>query len=69
MKAIFNNAIKGYVTSIIGVLIICLTSYACTFKDMNWIYEGLAGCGFGCVLIFTPDSIKGIIDAIVKKKT
>ena len=66
---IIRNTIRGPITSIIGVLIILATSYACIFKDMNWIWEGLAGCGFGCVLIFTPDSIKEIINAIVKKKT
>lgn len=67
--SIIRNAIKGYITSIIGVVIILATAYACTFEEMEWVWNGLAGCGFGCVLIFTPDSIKEIISAVVKKKT
>lgn len=66
---IIRNIIKGPITSVLGLAIICLTSYACIFKDMNWIYEGLAGCGFGCLLVFAPDSIPGYINAIFKKKT
>lgn len=66
---IIRNCIKGPVTSILGLAIICITTYACSFKDQNWVWEGLAGCGFGCILIFTPDSIKEIINAIVTKKT
>lgn len=67
--SIIRNAIKGPISSILGVIVICITVYACTFEEMEWVWNGLAGCGFGCVLIFTPDSIKEIISAVVTKKT
>lgn len=67
---IIRNIIKGPVTSVTGLLIICITTYACTFQDMDWVWNGLAGCGFGCFLLFTPDNIKQqVIENIIKKKT
>lgn len=61
--------LRGPVTSIAGLLIILATSAAATYGPIDWVWNGVAGCGVGCLLLLSPDSIKGIIDAFVKKKT
>jgi hypothetical protein len=64
-----DNIAKGWISTIIGAAIIIGSSYNSIFNDVNWIWQGLTGCGVGAVLVFTPDSIKEIISAVIKKKT
>lgn len=52
---IVKNCIRSYVTSLIGLAIILATAYVCTFKDMNWIWEGFAGCFAGAVFLYLSD--------------
>jgi hypothetical protein len=70
-KPILNsdNIVKGWISSLIGAAIICSSAYNSIFNDVPWIWQGLTGCGVGAVLIFTPDSIKEIISAVIKKKS
>lgn len=72
MKYIIQNVIRGPITTVIGLLIICITTYACTFQDMNWIWEGFAGCFAGSVFVFLSDEevkkyLKLTIDFLLKK--
>lgn len=65
----FQNFVKGPITSIIGAVIIALSAYHSIEGSIEWVWNGLIGCGVGGILIFTPDSIKQIVDAVIKKKT
>lgn len=66
---LLQNAVKGPITSVIGAVIIMLSAYYALTDQIEWVWNGLIGCGVGGILIFTPDSIKQIIDAVIKKKT
>ncbi len=66
---IVQNAVKGPVTTTIGAIIIAFASYKSLIGEIEWLWNGLVGCGVGGILIFTPDSIKQIIDAVIRKKT
>jgi hypothetical protein len=64
-----DNIVKGWISTIIGALIIAASAYNSIFNGVDWIWQGLTGCGVGGILVFTPDSIKEIISAVIKKKT
>lgn len=68
-KTILSNVVKGWVSTLIGLALICASSYMSVFNGTPWVWEGLTGCGVGAVLFFTPDSIKDILSAVIKKKT
>jgi hypothetical protein len=65
----FQNFIKGPVTTILGLAIAGTSAYSASFGYIPWVWEGLAGAGVGLVFMFTPDSIKEILSAIIKKRT
>jgi hypothetical protein len=64
-----QNVIKGPLTSLVGLLIIVGSAYSAFMGHVSWVWEGLTGVGVGTFLIFTPDSIKQIVEAVIKKKT
>lgn len=66
-----GNVIKGWITSIIGSLLLLSTLFLWFFGVIHLIWEGLAGFAMGTILLLAPRTIENnvpkLIDAIGNK--
>lgn len=61
-KKLRENAIKDWITSLMGVIIYAITTVFIWQKVMDFIWEGIAGYTLGTVLLMFPGAIKGFIN-------
>lgn len=60
-----TNIIKGWITSIIGIVTMGITLYLVFTKAIDFVWEGIAGLGMGAILFIAPRTIeRAIIDFI-----
>lgn len=68
----FNNILRGPVTSTCGLLIILATVYSIEFKPgstTEWIWSGLIGVSVGAALLLIPDKLGPILEKFIGKKS
>jgi len=56
------NVIKGWISSIIGVLVLLSTILLILASAIPFIWEGIAGFVMGTILLYTPRSIEKFVE-------
>ena len=56
--SIKSNIIKGFITSIIGTVILLMTVFFLFTKQIFFIWEGIAGLTMGTILLMAPRTIE-----------
>lgn len=64
-----SNFIKGWVTSVIGVVIYIVTLLMIYNNKLNWLWEGFGAMILGTILLLAPQTIEKWINKIVNCKT
>lgn len=64
-----SNFIKGWVTSVIGVVIYIVTLLMIYNNKLNWLWEGFGAMILGTILLLAPQTIEKWINKIVNFKT
>lgn len=59
------NVIRGWLTTIIGVVTTAVTLILVYHKVFDFIWEGLAGLAVGAILITAPQTIEKKISEII----
>lgn len=63
-----ENIFKGWITSLVGIVIYVLTTILIYKGTMTFWPEGVVGYGIGTILLLAPKSIEGIITRYIDKK-
>ena len=59
---------KDLYTDFVGYVVLALTIYSVYFKEMPWLWDGVAGILVGVVFVIVPDAVvKKILINIVNK--
>lgn len=66
MARMTRNILKGVITSIFGVVTMVVTLFLVFTDSMDFIWEGLAGLGFGTLLLLAPDTIVKQLGNVIK---
>lgn len=66
IKKNLGNVIKGWFTSIMGGVVMILTTVLLFTKDIAFVWEGLAGLGAGVIILMMPETIEKFIMAGIK---
>lgn len=53
-----KNIIKGWITSIIGVVTMVLTLFLVYMDQMDFVWNGVAGLSIGVILLMAPRTIE-----------
>lgn len=61
-----SNVIKGWITTIVGTIILLLTTYLLFKREVFFIWEGIAGLSIGTILLMAPRTIEKKISEIIK---
>jgi hypothetical protein len=64
-----SNVIKGWITSIIGVIVYVVTLLMIYNAKLNWYWEGIGAMAFGTILLLAPQTIEKWLNKIVNSKT
>ena len=67
MKKVGKNIIKGYITSLIGILICYVTYKQINDGVFGFVWEGIAGFGLGVMLILAPDDFVNTVKGMASK--
>ena len=67
MKNVKENVIKGYITSLIGLVICYVTYKQIDSGAFGFVWEGIAGFGLGIMLILAPDDFVKTLKGLVSK--
>lgn len=59
------NIIKGFITSLIGVVTMLITLLLVFMGDMDFIWNGIAGIAIGCTLLLAPQTIEKKFSEII----
>ena len=53
-----KNIVKGWVTSIIGVITMIISLFLVFFGQIDFVWDGIAGLSIGTVLLMAPQTIE-----------
>jgi len=56
------NVIKGWISSIIGILVLISTVLLIFISEIPFIWEGIAGFVMGTLLLYAPRSIEKFVE-------
>jgi len=56
------NVIKGWISSLIGILVLLATLLLVFASAIPFIWEGIAGFVMGTILLYTPRSIEKFVE-------
>lgn len=56
------NVIKGWISSIIGILVLISTVLLLFISEIPFIWEGVAGLIMGTILLYAPRSIEKFVE-------
>lgn len=59
--AIKQNILKAWVTTIIGIVTMCITLFLVWNGTFDFVWEGIGGLVMGTILLLVPKSIEKII--------
>lgn len=62
-----ENVVKGYITSLIGLVVCYITYKQIDAGNFGFVWEGIAGFGLGITLILAPDDFVKTIKGIATK--
>ena len=63
------NVIKGWITSIIGVITMLVTLFLVFAGEMDFVWNGVAGLAIGCTLLIAPKTIEKKFSEIIGTAT
>lgn len=64
-----SNIIKGWITSVFGVVIYVVTLLMIYNDKLNWYWEGIGAMAFGTILLLSPRTIEKWVGKVVNSKT
>ena len=53
-----RNVIKGWITSVVGVLTMVITLLLIFTNQIDFVWDGIGGLGIGTVLLMAPQTIE-----------
>lgn len=66
---ILQNLVKGWITTVIGTVIIIVAVTLIVQDVMPLYWDGAGMMLIGAIFLVVPDKIGGIVDVVVKKKS
>lgn len=65
-----KNIFKGWITTLIGIVVIVATFYGIYKGNIEWVWNGVAGVCLGVILLFSkPTFLEKNFDLLVSKFT
>lgn len=64
-----SNILKGWLTTIVGLIAIVITLVGIYLGKIDWVWNGLAGVTVGVVLILSPQTLEQKFLDILNKLT
>ena len=61
-----QNIVKGWITSIVGLVVMLLTVYFLFKREINFMWEGTIGLCLGTILLLAPKTIERYISEAIK---
>lgn len=65
MKELKRNIIKGWITTVFGVLACSIVSLLLAKKEIYFVWEGIAGYSVGAILIIAPDKVSELVSGLL----
>ncbi|GEM_PF-2579271 len=63
-----TNIVKGWITSIVGTITMVITLVLIWTKDIDFVWQGVAGLITGSILLLAPGAIEGFIRQFLKSQ-
>lgn len=61
-----SNVVKGWITSLIGILFMGASLFLWFFGLIDMVWDGIAGIIFGVILLYAPRTIEKKLSEVIK---
>lgn len=68
MKNFISNILKGWITTLISLVIYIITSVMIWRGTFDFLWEGIGGYAIGTILLLAPDNIVALVNKWMDNK-